>query len=319
MEQLNLTVSSSPHIRSKTNTSKIMLDVIIALIPAGIYSIYLFGLKSLVVILTSVTTCVVSEYVACKVMKKGNSTPDLSAVVTGILLAFTLPPTVPLAVVVVGGVFAIVIVKMLFGGIGYNFANPALAARAFLTASWPLFMTAWINPGPDAVTSATPLAVLRWGARSGQLKPGLLDLFIGNIPGCIGETSALLLLIGGLYLVYRKVIGLEIPLSFIGTVALFTWLFGGEGIGTGDFMYHILSGGLFLGAFFMATDYTTSPVSRDGKIILGIGCGLITSIIRLYGGYPEGVCYSILLMNILVPFIDRAAARRRYGGVKSNA
>lgn len=320
MEQLKFAVSSSPHIRSSTNTSSIMMDVIIALMPAGIYSIYLFGFRSLFVILTSVFTCVLSEYIACKLMKKKSSINDFSAAVTGMLLAFVLPPTVPLWIPVIGGAFAIIIVKMLFGGIGYNFINPALAARTFLTASWPVIMTTWINPGPDGITSATPLSIIKSGGEViAESKPGLFNLFIGNIPGCIGETSALLLLIGGLYLVFKKVISLEIPLSFIGTVAVFTWLFGGIGIGNGEFMYHILAGGLMIGAFFMATDYTTSPITGKGKVVMGIGCGLITSIIRLYGAYPEGVSYSILLMNLVVPLIDRFFAHHRYGGAKSNA
>lgn len=321
MEELNLVVNSSPHLRDKDSTASIMRDVVIALTPAGIYAVYLFGVRALYVIAVSVAACVVSEYISCKVMKKKVSIYDWSAVVTGILLAYTLPPTVPLWLPLIGGAFAIVIVKMLFGGIGYNFVNPALAARAFLAASWPVLMTTWIKPGMDAVSGATPLALIKKGGEAaGGALPSLMDLFIGNVGGSLGETSAVLLLIGGIYLILRKVITPEIPVMFIGTVAVMTWLLGGNnGLFTGDFLYHILAGGLFLGAFFMATDYTTSPVTFKGRIIMGIGCGIITAVIRLYGGYPEGVCYSILLMNVAVPLIDKYTIPRKFGGVSANA
>jgi electron transport complex protein RnfD len=205
--------------------------------------------------------------------------------------------------------------KQLFGGLGHNFVNPALAARAFMMASWPVQMTAWQKPGWDAVSSATPLAIIKNGSEvSGQQMPQLLDMFLGNIGGTIGETSALAILIGAAYLVMRKVITLELPVAFIGTVGFMTWMLGGKGMFTGDFVYHIFAGGLMLGAFFMATDYTTSPVTFKGRIIMGIGCGLLTSIIRLYGGYPEGVSYSILLMNLVVPMIDRFVIPKSFGG-----
>ncbi len=238
---------------------------------------------------------------------------------TGILLAFNLSPLVPLWVAAIGGAFAIIIVKQLFGGLGHNFVNPALAARAFLMASWPVQMTNWKTPGVDAVSSATPLALIKSGSEATGQLPGLLELFIGNVGGCLGETSALALLLGAVYLLARRVITLEIPAAFIGTVGLMTWILGGEKLFTGDFIYHILAGGLMLGAFFMATDYTTSPMTFKGRVIMGIGCGMLTAIIRLFGGYPEGVSYSILLMNLAVPLIDRYIIPKSFGGVAKNA
>lgn len=291
-----------------------MRDVIIALLPATIASLYFFKVRAAMLILVTVITCVAAEYAWCKITKKENTINDLSAAVTGILLAFNLSPAVPVWVAAIGGIFAIIIVKQLFGGLGHNFVNPALAARAFMMASWPVQMTAWQKPGWDAVSSATPLAIIKNGSEvSGQM-PKLWDMFIGNIGGTIGETSVLALLIGAAYLVVRKVITLELPVAYIGTVGLMTWMLGGEGLFTGDFVYHIFAGGLMLGAFFMATDYTTSPVTFKGRIIMGIGCGLLTSIIRLYGGYPEGVSYSILLMNLVVPLIDRYMVPKSFGG-----
>ncbi len=312
--EINLLAGSSPHLRSSTNTQKIMRDVIIALLPATIASLYFFKVRAAMLILVTVISCVVAEYAWCKITKKENTINDLSAVVTGILLAFNLSPAVPVWVAAIGGVFAIIIVKQLFGGLGHNFVNPALAARAFMMASWPVQMTDWQKPGWDAVSSATPLAIMKGGSEvSGQM-PLLWDMFLGNIGGTIGETSVLALLIGAAYLVVRKVITLELPVAFIGTVGLMTWMLGGEGLFTGDFVYHIFAGGLMLGAFFMATDYTTSPVTFKGRIIMGVGCGILTSIIRLYGGYPEGVSYSILLMNLVVPMIDRFMIPKSFGG-----
>ncbi len=313
--QGNLLVSSSPHIHSGTSTRQIMLDVIIALVPAGIAALFFFKLAAALLILTTVVACVLGEYLTNRWMKKSSTTNDLSAVVTGVLLAFNLSPKVPLWAAFIGGLFAIIIVKQLFGGLGHNFMNPALAARAFLMASWPVPMTSWVIPGVDSVGSATPLALLKGGEAVGKL-PSLFNLFLGNVGGCIGETSALALLLGAGYLLFRKVITWEIPVSFIATVGLFTWILGGKTPFTGDFLYHILAGGLMLGAFFMATDYTTSPVTFKGKIIMGCGCGLITAIIRLYGGYPEGVSYSILLMNLVVPLIDRYTIPKGFGGAK---
>lgn len=309
-----LTAASSPHIRSSVSTKAIMRDVIIALMPALAAGIYFFGIRALIVTLTSVASCVLSEYLCNRIRKRKQSISDYSAIVTGILLAFNLSPSISPVFVAIGGAFAIVIAKMLFGGLGHNFINPALAARAFMLASWPVQMTSWIYP-VDAVSSATPLVMIKKGGEAigGQL-PTYWSLFAGSIGGCIGETSTLALLIGAVYLIFRRVITLHIPVSFIATVSLFTWILGGERPFTGDFVYHILSGGLILGAFFMATDYTTSPVTTKGMIIMGIGCGITTSVIRLYGGYPEGVSYSILFMNVATPLIDRYTRPKSFGG-----
>jgi len=312
---INLLAGSSPHLKSGESTQKIMRDVIIALLPATLAAVLNFKVQAAMLILVTVVSCVAAEYAWCRIAKKENTITDLSAAVTGVLLAFNLSPAVPLWVAAIGGIFAIIIVKQLFGGLGHNFINPALAARAFMMASWPMQMTSWQKPGWDAVSTATPLAVIKNGAEAAGEMPKLWDMFIGNIGGTIGETSTLALLIGAGYLVARKVITLELPVAFIGTVGLRTWMLGGsEGLFTGNFMYHILAGGLMLGAFFMATDYTTSPVTFRGRIVMGIGCGLLTSIIRLYGGYPEGVSYSILLMNLVVPMIDRYMIPKSFGG-----
>lgn len=317
--ELKLLASTSPHIKGGADTRRIMLDVIIALLPATAAAVYFFKLPAVLLILACVFACVGSEYGWNLLRKKENTVKDLSAVVTGLLLAFNLSPCVPVWVAALGGVFAIIIAKQMFGGLGHNFINPALAARAFLMASWPVPMTTWRTPGVDGISSATPLALIKPGTEAvGQL-PGLLDLFTGNIGGCIGETSALALLLGAAYLLRRGVITLEIPAAFIGTVGLITWIFGGKGLFAGDFLYHILAGGLLLGAFFMATDYTTSPVTLQGRIVMGIGCGLLTAVIRLYGGYPEGVSYSILLMNLAVPLIDRYIVPNSFGGAGKNA
>lgn len=317
MDDSKLLVTSSPHLKDDITTSRIMLDVVIALIPAAAFGIYFFGPRVLLVLLTTVLSCVISEYITRKALKRKNTIGDLSAVVTGVILALNLPPTIPLWMAAVGGVFAIVIVKQLFGGIGQNFMNPAATARVFMLASWPKHMTEWILPGqPDAISSATPLSMIKAG--EGRL-PDYLELFIGKIGGSIGEISVLALLIGAAYLFYRRVISPEIPLTFIGTVAVFTWIFGGDGLFKGDFLYHILSGGLVLAAFFMATDYSTSPVTRKGKIIMGVGCGIITSVIRLYTNYPEGVSFAILLMNVMVPLIDRYTIPRSFGGERKVA
>lgn len=312
--EINLIAGSSPHIKSGGSTQKIMRDVIIALIPAMLASFYHFKVDAAMLILATVTSCVLSEYAWNKITKKPNTISDLSAVVTGILLAFNLSPAVPVWIAAIGGAFAIIIVKQLFGGLGHNFVNPALAARAFMMASWPVQMTNWQRPGWDGVSSATPLALIKEGSTAvGQL-PQFKDIFLGNIAGTIGETSVLALLIGGIYLFIRRVITPEIPFAFIGTVGIITWIFGGPEPFTGYFIYHVFSGGLLLGAFFMATDYTTSPMTIKGRLIMGFGCGLLTSVIRLYGGYPEGVSYSILLMNLAVPMIDRYMIPKSFGG-----
>jgi electron transport complex protein RnfD len=319
--QINLLAGSSPHIKDKNSTSKIMLDVLIALMPAAIASIYFFGINALLLILVTTLSCVASEFVFNKILKKEQTIKDLSAVVTGVLLAFNLSPKMPLWIAFIGGIFAIIIVKQLFGGLGQNFINPALAARAVLMASWPVEMTTWQNPRSaiDTVTSATPLALIKNTEEAVGTLPGIGDLFIGNVGGCLGETSALALLLGAAYLVIKKIISLETPLSYIGTVAILTFILGGDSLFSGDFLYHIFAGGLMLGAFYMATDYTTSPVTKKGRLIMGVGCGILTVVIRLYGGYPEGVSYSILLMNLTVPLIDRYIIPKSFGGVKKVA
>ena len=314
-----LLVSSSPHFRNNDTTARIMLDVVIALIPAALAGTYFFGIRALLVILVTTASSVAAEYIACKALKKEPSIRDYSAIVTGLILALNLPSTIPLWIAAVGGAVAIVIIKQMFGGIGQNFMNPAAGARVILMVSWTGPMTKWAAPGYDAVSSATPLALIKKGgeAMEGAVIPGYLDLFIGNKAGCIGETSVLVLLIGAAYLLYRRVITPEIPLVFIGTTAALTWILGGDALFKGDALYHILSGGLVIGAFFMATDYSTSPVTFKGRIIMGLGCGLITSVIRLYGGYPEGVSFGIILMNIMVPLIDRYTIPKSFGGGKT--
>lgn len=306
-----LIVSPSPHILSRNSTANIMYDVVIALIPALFVSVVFFGFRTLLVTAVSVLSCVLFEYLIRKLMKRPNTIGDFSAVVTGILLAFNLPPSIPIWIVVLGAFFAIVIVKQLFGGIGQNFANPAIAARIMLFMSFGTYMTTWTNPfayrgGVDAVASATPLMEIN--------SAHTLDLFLGNVPGCIGEVSALALLVGGIYLVIRKVINPVVPLAFIGTVFLITWIAGDNPVN------QIFAGGLMLGAIFMATDYATTPASFWGKVIFAVGCGVITAVIRLFGSYPEGVSFSILLMNLLTPLIDRITFVKPFGvgGAKQN-
>lgn len=310
----NLVVSPSPHMLTRNNTTNIMFDVILAMLPALCVSVLFFGLRALLVTAVSVVACVVFEYLVRKLMKRSNTIGDLSAVVTGILLAFNLPPSIPLWIVVLGAFFAIVIVKQMFGGIGQNFANPAIAARIMLFVSFGTRMTTWTEPfswryGVDIVAKATPLTDIS--------SANTLDLFLGNIPGCLGEVSALALLIGGIYLVCRKVIHPGTPLMFIGTVFVFSWLFGSVMNGNpADFvtpLNYILSGGLFLGAIFMATDYATTPATVKGKLIFAFGCGFITVLIRIFGAYPEGVSFAILLMNLLTPLIDRISKVRPFG------
>lgn len=305
-----LIVSSSPHIRSNESVKRIMLDVIIALMPAIIGSIYFFGFNALKLILISVVSSVFFEAITQRLFKKEVTINDLSAVITGILLAFNMPASVPWWIPVFGAGFAIIIVKQFFGGIGQNFMNPALAARAVLLASWPKIMTGYVIPGVDGVTSATPLAIMEAG--SGKL-PSIMDMFIGNIGGSLGETSALLLLIGGVYLIIRGVINWKIPVVYIGTTAIMLLILG---VGTDKIIYHILSGGLILGAFFMATDYSTSPVTQKGQIVFALGAGILTGIIRVKGGFPEGVSYSILLMNVATPLIEKFTSPRVFGRVK---
>jgi len=310
-------VTSSPHIRSGETTQRIMLDVIIALLPALFAGIYYFGMRSLIVTLVSVVFAVAAEVAMQKILKRPVTVNDLSAVVTGILLAFNVPSTAPLWMVAIGSIFAIAVAKHCFGGLGHNFINPALAARAMLLASWPVRMTssAFLTPGADAVSSATPLAALSSGAL--DTLPSIMDLFVGNVAGCIGETSALALLIGGLYLVYRGVISFRTPVAYIGTVAILSFILGG--FDPYIAIYHVLAGGLFLGAIFMATDYSSSPMTAKGQIIMGLGAGILTTLIRFYGAYPEGVSYSILLMNVATPLIDRFTMPKKFGEVKKSA
>lgn len=324
---MKLQVSSSPHIRDRSNTSRMMLDVVIALLPTLAASVYFFGIRSLIVSVITISSAVLFEYISRLIMKRYNSIGDFSAVVTGLLLALNLPPTIPLWMPVVGSFIAIVIVKQMFGGIGQNFANPALAARVILTLSYPTAMTRWAilasraeeagvgqqveaaAGSMDLVSTATPLYILQNAAGSATAEmPDYLHLFVGFKGGCLGEVSILALSIGVIYLLLRKVITLWVPVSFILTVGLITGLAGQ------DSLYHILSGGLFIGAFFMATDYVTSPLTRSGKIIFGIGCGLITAMIRLYGGMTEGVSFAILFMNLLTPHLDRWTKPVSFGG-----
>lgn len=308
--------SSSPHIRTEESVQRIMLDVIIALIPALLGSIYFFGMNALKVTVISVAAAVITEVLMQKMFKKEVTVMDLSAVVTGILLAFNLPPEVPWYLPAFGSFFAIAIVKQCFGGIGQNFMNPALAGRAALMASWAGLMSGgFTDPilraqgAVDAVSSATPLVLLG----NGENLPALKDMFIGNIPGTIGETSALLLLIGAAYLVYRGVIDLKVPIIYIATTAVSLLILG---VDAGLVIYHILAGGLILGAFFMATDYASIPVTPKGRVIFAIGAGFITAVIRVKGGYPEGVSYSILLMNVATPLIERFTAPKVFGRVE---
>lgn len=301
----NLFMSPSPHIKSDNSTQKIMLNVIIATIPAIIASAIIFGLRALLVILVTVLSCVASEYLSRKIMKRDNTINDLSAVVTGILLAFNFPVNIKFSIAIFGGIIAIVATKQMFGGLGQNFVNPAICARIILMVSFPSAMSSWPIPytrtisSADMITSATPLA------KTTITHFSYLDLFLGNRPGCLGEVCALALILGGIYLIFKKIISPVIPLCFVGTVFVFTLILGK------DPLFHILSGGLLLGAIFMATDYVTSPITFKGKIIFAVGCGIITVLIRIYGSLPEGVSFSILLMNILVPHIENLTLKKQ--------
>ena len=318
-----LTVSPSPHIRRNITTRSIMLDVLIALTPACLWGIYVYGIRAALILLISVASSVFFEWAYRKILKLPSTVGDLSAAVTGLLLGMNLPATVPYWIPVVGSLFAIVLVKQIFGGIGKNFLNPALAARVFLFLSWPAFLSGsaymfgrpdlgW-NATVDAVASATPLVALKEGALGGA---SLLDMFLGNIGGCIGEVSALCLIIGGVYLLIRKVITWHIPVSFLGTVAILCLIFPQTANRFEFAAYELLAGGLILGAIFMATDYVTSPITAKGRIIFGVGCGLIVVLIRFFGGYPEGVSFAILVMNALVWYIDKVTKPRVFGGKK---
>ena len=311
----NFVVSGTPHVRSKESIQSIMRDVIIALIPATAAGIFFFGIPALILIAVSIVACVFFEWLYQKLMKKTVTISDLSAVVTGLLLAMNLPASAPIWVPIVGAAFAIIFAKQLFGGLGQNFINPALAGRAFLLASYPTEMTTWTAPvgfsGADAVAVATPRATLKTGAMPDA---SLTDVILGtNIGGCIGETCAVALIIGGIYLLVKHVISWRIPVLYILTVFVLTAAIGRKGLRVP--VYEIFTGGLMLGAFFMATDYASSPVTPKGQIIFAIGCGVITTLIRIFGGYPEGVSYSILIMNLAVPLIERFTEPKIFGAL----
>ncbi len=302
-----LTVSVSPHIHSKITTQKIMLDVVISLLPASAAGVIIFGISALWVLLVCIAACVLSEYIFNLIVKKEQTLYDLSAVVTGLLLGLNLPANTPLWQAAVGSVFAIIIVKCIFGGIGCNLVNPAITARVFMLVAFTNLATAAFPVSMDAVSSATPLPEILEGNN-----PSLVNLFIGNIGGAIGETSKLALLIGGMYLIVRRVITWHMPVYFIGSVFIFSLIL--EGFDFYTALCWTLSGGLFIGAFFMATDYVTSPSNPKGKLIFGVGAGLITVLIRFYGNYPEGVSFAILMMNIINPYIESFSRRKLFGG-----
>ena len=310
----NLIVSYAPHVRSAKSTKQLMADVVIALIPALIAAIYFFGLPALVHTLVCVASCLFFEWIWEKAFKLPNTIGDFSAVITGMLIAFNMPVSAPYWLGIAGSAFAIIVVKMFFGGLGNNFVNPALAGRVFMLICWPVLMTSWTTPAfnmsltTDAVSCATPLGVL---AEGGEVSFSYLQMFLGNIGGCMGEVSTLAILVGFVYLLVRKVITWRIPVIYVAVVYIMSSLMGGDGV------YHILSGGLMLGAVFMATDYVTSPMSWTGHIIYAIGLGILTVVIRLFGSLPEGVSYSILLMNIVTPLIDTYTKNRIYGKVKA--
>ncbi len=334
-------VSSSPHIYDQESIPKIMYSVCLALLPAAVGAVYFFGLRALYIIIIGIVSAIATEGILCKLMKKPLTISDGSALLTGLLLAYNVSVQVPLWMPAIGSFFAIAVGKFVFGGLGYNPMNPALLGRAFLLASWPTHMRNFTGvphsgkiSGIDIITSPTPLEVLKTAKdilqnqsqysieKVNVYKQAILELsdsigklFWGNVGGCLGETSVFLLLIGAAFLMYKRYIGWKIPFSYIGTVALLSWVFGGkDGLFSGFVLFHIFSGGLILGAFFMATDMVTSPVTFRGRIFFGIGCGIITVLIRQIGGYPEGVSYSILLMNLLTPMLDRWTKPRVFGG-----
>lgn len=328
---VRFTVGSSPHIHAPLDTRTIMGWVLVALLPAGAVGVWFLGFASLGVIATCVAVCVGSEYLWQKLAGQRVTVSDLSAAVTGLLLAYNLPPSIPLWMAACGSVFAIVLVKQFFGGLGGNIVNPALAARAMMLISWPVAMTTWTVQG---VSSATPLGLIRWAVVPTETAasavsqatemlystadpvasalPAFWDLFIGTVGGCIGETSAIALLLGGALLIWKGIISWRIPVVYIATVAVLSLVFGRSG----GPLLEILSGGLMLGSIFMATDYTTSPMTAKGQYLFAVGCGLLTALIRTFGGYPEGVSYSILIMNLTVPLIDRITIPRILGEVK---
>ena len=317
-------VTSNPIVRTPRSTDKIMLDVIIALVPALGVGAYMFGMNVAILLVVNVACCVIFEWAYRKLMKKNTSVGDLSAVVTGVLITCVMPSAAPWWLGIIGSFFAIIVVKQLYGGIGKNFLNPALAARAFLSAAYAAYMTAWAVPSVmrdvvvDATTMSTPLSYMHTGDALPEYF-NFLNMFLGGIPGSIGEVSALALLVGAAYLLIRKVITWRIPVTFIGTVAVLTLVFGKEGYSNVDWMlYNVLSGGLILGACFMATDYSTSPVNLNGQLIFGVGCGAVTVLIRYFGSYPEGVSYAILVMNCCTWAIDKGFRPRQFGMTKED-
>ena len=326
MNEKRLSVAMSPHATSPIGTQSLMLDVLIALVPAMCVAVYFFGPRALIATLVSVVGCEFFEWGYRKLMKQSCANKDLSAAVTGVLVAFVCPVTLPYWTLIIGDFFAIIVVKQLFGGLGKNFLNPALAGRAFLMLCYPVAMTTWAKAGVwaplgmsvpqetlDAITGATPLSAdFMHSAEHAMPKVSLMDMFIGNIGGTIGEISALMLIIGGIYLIVRGVIRIRIPAAFIGTVAVITFLLGGNGR-VEWMLAQLFGGGLMLGAFFMATDYVTSPCTQMGEVVFGIGCGLLTVFIRYFGGYPEGVSYAILIMNVCSWLIDKTCKPARYG------
>lgn len=326
-----LFVSVSPHVKNDKTTAGIMWTVVACLTPPLVLSVFIFGFQTLMITLVSVASCVATEAVSEKMLGRPITIKDGSAVITGLLLAYVIPPGVPLWMPILGAVMAIFVTKVIMGGLGFNIFNPALIGRAFLVATYPVAMTtAWLVPirdaaifrhmgsGVDAMSTATPLYVLKHQGMAammdqfGSMQSIYFDFFLGFRPGCIGETSGLLLLAGGLFLIYKKYITWHIPLSIIASTAALTWVFGGEKMFTGDPVLSVLSGGLLLGAFFMATDYVTSPTQKKGQVIFGMGIGFLTVLIRLKGGYPEGVCYAILLMNPLTPALDQWFRPKRF-------
>lgn len=308
-------VSTSPHVRSSATTQRIMLDVAIALVPAGAFGIYRFGIKALVLMLVCIAGCVLTEYLYELLMKKPNTITDCSALVTGMLLAYNLPVSMPIWMALIGSIFAILVVKMVFGGLGQNFMNPALGGRCFLVASFGSYMNDFsegivdaVSNATDAVSGATPLATLKNGGAV-----DVMDMFIGNINGTIGEVSALAILIGAGYLLLRRVITLRIPFAYIASFAVFVLLFGGKGFDIEFLAAHLFGGGLMLGAFFMATDYVTSPITVKGQWLFGIFLGLLTGVFRILGSSAEGVSYAIILGNLIVPLIEKVTLPKAFG------
>jgi len=309
-----MSVSSSPHMHSGDSVNKVMWSVFFALLPSGLWGVYCYGVKALYLTVAAILTCVLTEAIILKLRRRPISVLDGSAALTGLLLAYNVTPRLPLWTMCVGAVFAITIGKQVFGGLGRNIFNPALVGRVFLMASWPTYMVSFKNPRwhLDGITQATPLTIIKH--KFDASLPSYVDLLIGNRGGCIGEVCIIALLLGAAFLLYRRYITWHIPFVYIATVGILSWAFMGEGLFSGDWLFYILSGGLILGAFFMATDYVTSPITKKGKVIAGILCGVVTFAIRRWGGYPEGVSYSILIMNAATPIIERHTRPRRYGG-----